>query len=353
MTKRPIDESNSIVLDFIRGTSAQLVVLGHLLSFYGLMQIHNIPRIQNFGVMIFFVLSGFLITQTTILKGKEYGFKNYLVDRFSRIYSAFLPALLLILVTDFFLRQYGAYNPKYDYSLKSFFGNVFMLQAHPMFRFLGVQTFGSARPFWTVSVEWFIYIFFGIMYYLSFKQVITKITGLILLGMSFMMVFYYLGGSQQGLSYYWFLGFASTYIYNEHKLEIRNKLSYFGLLAVLILGLVFRIYNLNLIELYDIGLAINFTLILLLLLNPSNHLDFILKSQNFQSFSKWLASYSYSLYLVHYTYIEVFKQSLHFNNVYLDILVLFFLVNLVSYLFYLLFEQRHILFRKALKKVVV
>jgi peptidoglycan/LPS O-acetylase OafA/YrhL len=353
MSKRPIDGSNSTVLDFIRGISAQLVVLGHLLSFYGVMQTHNILRIQNFGVMIFFVLSGFLITQTTILKGKEYGYKNYLVDRFSRIYSAFLPALLLILLTDYFLRKYGVYNPKYDFSIKTFFGNVFMLQAHPLFRFLGIQTFGSARPFWTVSVEWFIYIFFGIMYYLPFKQMFTKITSLILLGLSFMMVFYYLGGSQQGLSYFWFLGFASTYIYNEHKLEIKSKPGYFGLLFMLVLGLAFRVYNLKLIELYDLGIAINFTLILLLLLNPSEHLDFILKHQGFRSFSKWLASYSYSLYLVHYTYIEVFKQSLSFNNVYLDILVLFVLVNLVSYLFYLLFERRHILFRKALKKVVV
>ena len=348
MNKRLINDDGSTVLDFIRGISSQLVVLGHLLSFYGIMEFYKIPVIQNFGVMVFFILSGFLITQTTILKGKAYGCKNYLIDRFSRIYSAFLPALILVLVTDFFLKRYGQY-PGYDYSLRSFLGNIFMLQYHPVFRHLGIQPFGSARPFWTVSVEWFFYIFFGVIYYLSIKKILTGYINFILFGLSFIMVFYCFGGGQQGLSYYWLLGSVSSYFYNENKLQIKSKATYFGLLSILIFGMIFRIYNLKLIEMYDIGLAINFTLIFLLLLNPSSHLNFILKKRYFRIFSSWLASYSYSLYLIHYTYIVVFKQSIRFKSIYVNILLIFVLVNIVSYLFYLFFEKGHLTLRRKLK----
>ncbi len=351
MTTRKIDIGNSTILDFIRGASAQLVVIGHLLSFYGVMQEYNIPRIQNFGVMIFFVLSGFLITQTTILKHKEYGFKNYIIDRFSRIYTAFLPALALVLITDYFLKEYGVYNLKYDDSIKTFVGNVFMLQAHPVFRLLDIQTFGSARPFWTVSVEWFIYILFGLLFYFSLKKIVGNLVLLFLFGLAFLMAFFYLGGSQQGLTYYWFLGFVSTYLYNDNRIKITNPWVYVGLLLLLTSGIIYRTYILKIIEMYDIGLAISFTLIFLLLLNPPDQFKSMFANAKFHNFSKWLASYSYSLYLIHYTYIEVFKQFLSVDNIYLDMTIIFFLVNIVSFIFYLVFEQRHSIVRKKLKKM--
>lgn len=86
---KKISQQQSVWLDFLRGISAQLVLLGHLLSFNGIQHRYSLPLIQNFGVVVFFVLSGYLITQTSILKGREYGFKKYMIDRFARIYFSF------------------------------------------------------------------------------------------------------------------------------------------------------------------------------------------------------------------------------------------------------------------------
>ena len=68
-----LTESNSIFLDLIRGLSSQLVVVGHGISFFGIFtSFHqpNFPWIQNIAVLIFFILSGFLISYSTFRKKK-------------------------------------------------------------------------------------------------------------------------------------------------------------------------------------------------------------------------------------------------------------------------------------------
>ena len=98
-----LTKGNSIILDLIRGVSAQLVVIGHGISFFGifkLVQQPNFPSIQNIAVLIFFILSGFLISYSTFRKS-NYGFKQYFIDRFSRIYTAFIPSLLFVFLLDY------------------------------------------------------------------------------------------------------------------------------------------------------------------------------------------------------------------------------------------------------------
>lgn len=54
--------------------------------------------------MIFFLLSGYLISQTLHrrLDEPESTFTDYAIDRWSRIYSGYLPAILLVAAIDFF-----------------------------------------------------------------------------------------------------------------------------------------------------------------------------------------------------------------------------------------------------------
>jgi hypothetical protein len=53
MKIKQIDKSTSSIIDFFRGFSAQIVVIGHLISFYGVQAKYHIPIIQNFGVLVF------------------------------------------------------------------------------------------------------------------------------------------------------------------------------------------------------------------------------------------------------------------------------------------------------------
>lgn len=335
-TVKKIEKESSMLLDFIRGGSAQMVVIGHLLGFYHIQQKYNLPIIQNFGVLVFFVLSGFLISQTTFIKGQEYGFKKYLTDRFSRIFYSFIPALILVLLMDLLIMNYGIYNPKFNNSPQNFIGNIFMLQGYPFIKKLGIETFGSGRPFWTVSVEWWLYIFFGFIYYFYNKRNIKYIY-LPLFLISVPLVFMYINYRGDGLSIVWLLGFVLAVIYNNINF-ILSKTVFLLLILAGIVGIALRtIYIRNM---YDIGIAIFFLIIIFSILYIPNRIKSIINKPRISRFCKFLASYSYSLYLIHYTLIELYlsffrdKKLIHFFIIYI-------LCNIISYTFYLFFEKNN------------
>lgn len=104
-----LSENSSLSLDFLRATASQMVVIGHGISFMGiLLWLHEPPEgyfpwMQNIGVVVFFLLSGLLIAYTTFNKmtaKSGYNFKVFFVERFSRIYSGYIPALFIIAILD-------------------------------------------------------------------------------------------------------------------------------------------------------------------------------------------------------------------------------------------------------------
>lgn len=343
MIPKQIHSGASAVLDFMRGTSAQLVVIGHLLSFYGVQQEYEIPVIQNFGVLVFFVLSGFLITQTTILKGKEYGYKNYFIDRFVRIFYSFIPAVLLVVILDYILSQAGLYDQdKYNNSAANFFGNILMLHAYPFAGQLGIEAFGTGRIFWTVAVEWWLYIAFGFLYFFWDKRKINiwhKVSFFI----SIPIVFYYIGFRGDGLSLMWFYGFLVAIFYNKLSLNFRR---YIAVLVFLMLGMLLRVYFDR--GMYDVALASLFSITLLILMLSDIKL---FNTKWFREFSHFLASFSYSLYLIHYSLICVYIAFIPSKSL-VHIVVIYLLVNIVSFVFYLFFEKKQYLARRRLKELL-
>src|SRR5688572_18772079 len=95
----------SFTLDLIRWISAQMVLFGHAFSYFPILNFqktHSFFLIQNVGVVIFFLLSGFLISYSTFAKmaSPDYRFRSFFIDRFSRIYTGFLPCIIMVLVID-------------------------------------------------------------------------------------------------------------------------------------------------------------------------------------------------------------------------------------------------------------
>jgi peptidoglycan/LPS O-acetylase OafA/YrhL len=93
----------SVVLDLLRACAAQMVRVGHAISFFiAQWRPTTLPLAQNVGVLLFFLLSGFLITHTLIQRSQnpEYGFFDFLIDWFARIYSALVPALIFVVIVD-------------------------------------------------------------------------------------------------------------------------------------------------------------------------------------------------------------------------------------------------------------
>src|SRR4051812_12700694 len=100
------ENDGSFVLDLVRLGASQAVLIGHGASYFGkpkFLSSHSFPLIQNFGVVVFFVLSGFLISYTIrshLARSPDYGFREFTIDRVARIYSAYVPAIALVLLVD-------------------------------------------------------------------------------------------------------------------------------------------------------------------------------------------------------------------------------------------------------------
>ncbi|MET0677881.1 MAG: acyltransferase [Bradyrhizobium sp.] len=160
-----------MTLDLLRAVAAQMVCVGHGISFFvPAWRPGGMPYIQNIGVLTFFVLSGILITFTLVERSKQpsYGFGTFFLERFARIYSGLIPALIFVVIVDavviygFHERAVAPY-----YTVKTFVANLFMLEAYRgiFSDYLRWSAFGSASPLWTLAIEWHIYMFVGAVFF--------------------------------------------------------------------------------------------------------------------------------------------------------------------------------------------
>ena len=338
MKNYKLSQGASVVLDLIRGASAQFVVIGHGISFFGIfhfLQPPNFPWMQKIAVLIFFLLSGFLITYSTVrkrLNSAGYGFKHFFIDRFARIYVAFIPALVFVVILDALSRYL---NPEtYSYSeafdLVTFIGNLFMLQDHVVFSLtpeMNVTSFGSARPFWTLAIEWWIYLFFGYLVLVFAKQ---KNLSLVSVGivslLSIVPLFNLVSGRGGGLSAYWIFG-AMIYLISTQgilqQVAVRTKvLTSLVLAALACLRIAYTGQE------YEPIFALILALMLLIIIDI---FDQVRIPKSIVKFIRVQASFSYTLYLIHYSILDFFKAHFHeASNPYLLFAAGFVVANLIS-----------------------
>ncbi|MET1152793.1 acyltransferase family protein [Arthrobacter sp.] len=169
-----------IFFDFARGIAAQAVVLGHALNIFlpGIFMVpgRRVFYMQSFAVVIFFVLSGYLITSAVLKKRRHAGFtfRSYLLDRVARVVYPLIPALVLIVVFDLLVFHGSKRLPfiNIDLSGQAIAGSFSMLFNHPLLQEAAVRTqwkwvdvgpVGTGAPLWSVVAEWWIYVAFGIL----------------------------------------------------------------------------------------------------------------------------------------------------------------------------------------------
>ena len=141
----------SVTLDLLRAVAAQMVCVGHGISFFvPAWRTTELPIMQTVGVLIFFVLSGTLITFTLIERSKQpsYGFGTFFLEWFARIYSGLIPALLFVAVVDGIVIYGFRENAVASYyTAKTFVANLFMLEAYRGISFRTTSDgLHSARP---------------------------------------------------------------------------------------------------------------------------------------------------------------------------------------------------------------
>jgi peptidoglycan/LPS O-acetylase OafA/YrhL len=264
----------SFTLDLTRALAAQAVVIGHALSFFGLYP--NIPYIQNVAVQVFFVLSGFLIAHAL---GRKERFSDYFIDRFARIYSAYIPALLFIAGM---LLVFGTLSGK------TLLGNVLMLQNFPR---KGIPSLDG--PLWSLAIEWHIYIFIGAIYFLP------KTPSLLLLVIPFSIVpvaFLVRDGDLgvgYGLTALWLYGYLG-YFFMDRIRTINPLVPTLALVAYLLLLEQGNEYQPWLYPLLAVAFLCG--------VSRARTLD--------SGLVKFLAAYSFTLYLVHHIILSVLSNYL-------------------------------------------
>ena len=351
-------------LNIVRAAAAQIVLFGHASHYYFNRGFLASGRLETFGVLVFFLLSGFLICTSVLQKWErpDYRFEHYVIDRFCRIFSAYVPALIFVAAVDGLIWTDRAYPYGDSYTLGTWFGNLAMLQDYPIFqvlRRLGVpeqswfiRPFGSGRPFWTVAIEWWIYLFFGYIAFFSLRgRPITLKSLAILAVLGVIPLYNAMGGVGDCLSFIWALGAAVAVARHRlYRWAAARNLALEGRRLALLSGLAiavsaallggrvfvtgFRVYDLQ-FAIFTGGIL--FGLLFLLGFAPVKLPSLLRRAIDF------FADYSYSLYLIHFTILIWFAVrhpsfELRDPTMFVTVLVV---ANLAAMLFWFVFERHY------------
>lgn len=316
----------SSFLDAARWIAATLVVVSHVrllfLIYKGSVQhltaplkaLYAVANVGHEAVVVFFVISGFLVGGMSIRKIQQGRFSlgDYTAARFSRIYVVLIPALVAGGCLDYIGLHwsnvsgvYTAISPLGDGSLNfkasiadnlnvpTFVGNVLMLET------IVTERFGSNGPLWSLVYEWWYYVLFGAAAVALTAQRPTARIGAAALGLLGLFVLppvIILWGV------IWVLGAAAA-MYVASSLP--KPPIWLGIVAFLIGAGVYR--HMHSVELTmgehswhaflsDLSITIGFCLLTMSCARAG-------KALPGAGFHKWAADFSYSTYLVHFPFV--------------------------------------------------
>lgn len=156
-----MNRTTSLYLDFVRLGAALLVVLTHLAypRFSGGLLL-PFRTYGNDAVMVFFVLSGYVIAYTVATRDRE--FSSYLTNRLARLYSVAIPAIVLTLVLD----QLGRLIDPVLYQGFWYRGDEPIGRVVAALSFTNELWFRSLRlftngPYWSLGYEFWYYMLFA------------------------------------------------------------------------------------------------------------------------------------------------------------------------------------------------
>ncbi len=302
-------------LDLARGVAALLVALSHLrgfvfVDFYAVdhpgfvwSSFYFVTGFGHQAVMVFFVLSGFLVGGTVVSRAKagQWSRIDYAITRMTRLWIVLLPALLLTALWDnlgiaitgspFYnggmtaIYNSGPLPDPSRYNVASFFGNLTFLQT------IVVPTFGSNDPLWSLANEFWYYFLFPLL----FCSVAAKAkVGVKLSGVATALAICYV--LPTGLLIYgliWMLGVA---VFVLHK-KVTLTRSYRNILLALsgsLLAAALTFSRTRALGVGDFAIGVAFAAMLL----PLSQLR--RASLMVTKLSRAGAEFSYTLYLVHF-----------------------------------------------------
>ena len=320
---QPLDKTFSLQLESLRGLSAITVLFSHAFqAFIAPQDVTFYSIVRLFGqaaVMMFFVLSGFLIghsIQKNLLQNHTFSIRRYARQRFRRILPPFIFALFWMLLLyvlapyffateshDFQLLPALMMRTAYDFSWVEVLGSVFFIN-----EFLTPTLYANA-PLWSLSYEVWFYLLAGLMamWQSTFVRIGFVITLLILTVLNLQFLVYF------GV---WLLAFAFSFDQVRSRLDVHALKITQWIFAIFALCIAIydafqffvidqvKTYQANLFTMFNACIGVAFAIFLLQLFQ---------KQHNFKPIWVSSARFSYTLYVTHFPILlfamGVFPQS--------------------------------------------
>lgn len=288
------------------------------------------------GVDVFFVISGYLISNIIIseLNSGNFKFRNFYLRRFKRIYPSLIFTISLSSIGSYFVMK-----PSFMIEfLKSIFSSIFF---YSNFYFNSVDFYisGSAKfkPLlhtWSLAVEEQIYIIVPILFFVSYKVNKHVLLYLVLL-LSAYSVFLnstVVGFEKFYLSQYrlWEFFLGTLIMLIRTRLQIKK----FDIVSFGLLFFSFYYFDNNWILQFEPKLLVNF-LTCIVLLN-SNQNNIFSKINNIKIIEN-IGIASYSIYLIHQPFFALIKnfnlkQEISLNNFQILLITLIFSIFFSKYI---------------------
>lgn len=288
------------LLTGLRGLAAFIVFVAHGAD-RGLLPSHLGWGFGQIGVMLFFVLSGFLMSHLYIQKDFNHdNVRSYALARIGRV----VPLFLVALIVSYIISNYIFHDFTYDFQDKvDFIAALFLIKA--------------PYVFWTIPVEiqfYFVFVMFWWLYKKKKANPVVLFIFIVLCLIPSALVYQLFGKFPDVFSAYsfaFFIGVVTALFYQKYK-DSRRLISFSNKMGIVFLILL----CLNLPELrFDMGLVLHEHIFIRVWLDPINWILvyglFIsaLYGSKSLTFLTWrpfvfLGEISYGFYLLHYPFLE-------------------------------------------------
>jgi peptidoglycan/LPS O-acetylase OafA/YrhL len=326
---RKLSVAASASLDVTRAIAACAVMFGHLRTLFFVDFQHlgsktwyfeGLYFLTGFGhqaVMVFFVLSGFLISATVIRShvAGQWSWRDYAINRATRLYVVLIPGLLLGLLWDglgsWLYAAQGLYSHPiqdlgYDVPLRNltppvFLGNLFFLQT------IVCRTFGSNGPLWSLANEFWYYVLFPVGLSAGLAWARRRIGAAVILTIFAAGICFFTGHEIFIGFFIWLSGCGLVFLYARTRIASRGLLLACGLLASILLCAALYAARMSWLSPLRSDLIVGFAFAasLYMLLQSS----FGENSPRYATFARDFAGFSYSLYVLHFPFLLFLRAS--------------------------------------------
>lgn len=319
--EKPRQGRSSDHLNMIRGVAALVVFLVHARNIFYVDYpdldphavgpvLKGIYWLTGFGdqsVIVFFVLSGFLIASSILRahQANRWSWRSYAINRLTRLYVVLLPALLLTIFWDALgsglFGDHGIYGGHHAgivvvhsvverLKVSVFLGNALFLQE------ILVTPLGSNGPLWSLSYEFWYYVVFPLSVFALFpgRSWKTRVRYAVVACFILLQV-----GNAIALHFLiWLMGASLCVLPRLSWIKTERGAGFFCWMALMPLSGALIIsrnqaYAVMLPKRFLIGAAVFLFIYALLHIRVPGGKDTYAKA------ARWLAGFSYTLYLVH------------------------------------------------------